>query len=235
MRTFTSVADDDVRHHLEVLIDPASPQASYKEAMIALGRRLGAEIARPLAMSGTEPICVVCTVEDADFLARGLIEGIENAGVDAKRLKLICFWNERIRRFVGTERDLFDVAPVIKEYRELASLGTAVLVVVKSIISGACVVKTNLAMLIDGVTPSRVVVAAPVMLKGADERLASEFTSEVAGRFEYLTFAIDDQKDQDDNVVPGIGGSVYERLGFEAKNTHVPELVRQRRRRLATA
>ena len=129
----------------------------------------------------------------------------------------------------------FDVAPVMKQYREVEDLDGAVVVVVKSIISGACVVKTNLAMLIDHVTPSRVFVAAPVMLKGAEQRLASEFPVEVADRFEYRTFAIDDQKDADENVTLGIGGSVYERLGFQDKNTHVPEIVKQRRQRFVAA
>ncbi len=234
MRTFTSGADEQVRHFLDVLVDPSSTHEAYQQAMVELGRTLGMQVASKVAASN-EPVCVVCTVEDADFLARGLMEGAELAGVDGERLKLICFWNERVRRFVGSEMDVFDVAPVMKQYREAASLSEAAVVVVKSIISGACVVKTNLAMLIEGVTPSRVLVAAPVMLQGADQRLAAEFTAEVAGRFEYLTFALDDQKGPDDNVLPGIGGSVYERLGFEDKNTHVPELVRQRRGRLAVA
>jgi hypothetical protein len=69
-----------------------------------------------------------------------------------------------------------------------------------------------LAMLIDDVIPSRVFVAAPVMLKGAEERLASEFPWEISSRFEYRMFAIDDEKDEEENVLPGIGGSVYERL-----------------------
>jgi hypothetical protein len=107
----------------------------------------------------------------------------------------------------------------------------AVLIVVKSIISGACVVKTNLASLIDEALPLRVIVAAPVMLKGAEQRLASEFPQSMSSRFEYFAFAIDDEKGSDDNVVPGIGGSVYERLGFGDKTAYIPEIVKERRRR----
>jgi hypothetical protein len=70
-------------------------------------------------------------------------------------------------------------------------------------------------------------------LEGAEGRLAAEFPSSTSGRFEYFTFAIDTERDQDDNVVPGIGGSVYARLGFEDKTSYVPELVKQRRRDLA--
>lgn len=68
-------------------------------------------------------------------------------------------------------------------------------------------------------------VVAPVMLKGAQERLASEFPKQVASRFDYLTFAIDDVRD-DDTVIPGIGGQVYDRLGMTDKNAYVPEIVR---------
>ena len=180
-------------------------------------------------------ICIVCTVEDADFLAKGLLETLAVAGVDASRLKLVCFWNERVRRFTGDDHDSFDIAPIIKQYREDFDLNDAVLVVVKSIISGSCVVKTNLAALIDHVVPQRIIVAAPVMLLGAESRLAEQFPLSTSKRFEYLTFAIDDEKGEDDNVVPGIGGSVYERLGFADKTSYVPELVKQRRRGLAHA
>ena len=140
-----------------------------------------------------------------------------------------------MRRFNGDDHDSFDVAPIVKQYREEVDISNAVIVVVKSIISGACVVKTNLATLIDQVLPQRVIVAAPVMLEGAEGRLAAEFPSSTAGKFEYFTFAIDNERDQNDNVVPGIGGSVYERLGFDDKTSHVPELVKQRRRGLAHA
>jgi len=233
VRPFTSEATDDVRHTLGVLIDPTSPHEVYQRAMTDLGHELGIAVARRTPASDVSTVCIVCTVEDADYLARGLIDGMEETGFNASQLKLVCFWNERVRRLSGSDKDAFDVAPVIKQYREASNLDGAVIVVVKSIISGACVVKTNLAMLIDDVTPSKVVVAAPVMLKGAKEKLASEFTQDMASRFEYLTFAMDDQKGPDENVLPGIGGSVYERLGFENKNAYVPDLVRQRRNRLA--
>lgn len=235
MRTFTPFASLDVRRQLDILVDQSASASAYQEAMTSLGKQLAAHVVaeNPSIMQST--VCVACTVEDADYLARGLLEGLAALGFDSSLLKLVCFWNERVRRFNGDDHDSFDVAPIIKQYREEVDFSNAVIVVVKSIISGACVVKTNLATLIDQVLPKRVIVAAPVMLEGADKRLAAEFPSSTAGRFEYFTFAIDTEKDKDENVIPGIGGSVYERLGFENKTSYVPELVKQRRRDLAHA
>ncbi len=200
--------------------------------MRQLGHQLAEHVAKELPAITQNAVCVACTVEDADFLARGLLEGLEQRGVSSARIKLVCFWNEMVRRFNGISTNSFDVAPVIKQYREEVDIRNAVLIVVKSIISGACVVKTNLASLIDEAVPLRVIVAAPVMLKGAEQRLASEFPRSMSSKFEYFAFAIDDEKGADDNVVPGIGGSVYERLGFEDKTAYVPEIVKERRRRL---
>jgi hypothetical protein len=233
MRKFTPFATGSAQLLLGVLADHTTPEDRYRQAMIELGRQLAVDVERLVPNIKDVAVCVACTAEDADFLARGLIEGLEGVGVDSSRLKLVCFWNERVRRFNGADKDSFDVAPIVKQYREDMTLADAALVVVKSIISGACVVKTNLATLIDSEMPQRIIVAAPVMRKGAEERLASDFAPSTAQRFEYLTFAIDDEKGQDDNVIPGIGGSVYERLGIDNKLSYVPEIVKQRRQKLA--
>jgi hypothetical protein len=47
-----------------------------------------------------------------------------------------------------------------------------------------------------------------------------------------LFFAEDDERTEDGIVLPGIGGDVYERLGFEGqetKNRFIPKIVRERR------
>lgn len=233
MRTYTRFATGDTRDLLRILADQSSSPTEYRGAMTSLGQRLAVGVAQlvPSIMQSTV-FCIVCTVEDADFLARGLLEGLQAGGVEANRLKLVCFWNERVRRFTGDTYDSFNIAPIVKQYREEVDVRNAVLVVVKSIISGACVVKTNIATLIDRSLPKHVIVAAPVMLKGAEGRLASEFPSTAAERFEYITFAIDDEKGADDNVIPGIGGSVYQRLGVDDKTTYVPDIIKQRRQML---
>lgn len=234
MRTYTKFTSDTAQVLLAALADTGTDPGAYQRAMTDLGKELAATIAHDVlpSLASQSLVCVVCTVEDADFLARGLMDGLAKVGVSSDRLKLACFWNERVRSFIGSDERAFDIAPVIKQYREATDLQDAVVVVVKSIISGACVVKTNLATLIETAVPSKVIVAAPVMYKGAEQRLAQEFPTSISQRFEYLTYAIDDEK-AGDNVVPGIGGQVYDRLGFEEKNTYVPQLVKERRQLLS--
>lgn len=232
MRTYTpyAYANSDTTHLLEVLADKTTSPEIYQQTMTALGRQMANSVLRLGQVDSLDTVCVVCTVEDADFLARGLIDGLQAEGIDSDHLKFVCFWNERVHSFTNSEQRVFDVAPIIKEYKEDMNIDQCVLIVVKSIISGACVVKTNLSALIEHTLPKRVVVAAPVMLNGAEEKLASEFPSEASQLFQYLTFAFDTEIGQDDNIIPGIGGSVYERLGFENKNTYVPNIVKTRRR-----
>ncbi|MBM9538922.1 hypothetical protein JWG43_17785, partial [Desulfobulbus alkaliphilus] len=109
--------------------------------------------------------------------------------------------------------------------------GVDQIVMLKSIISGSCVVRTNLEHLFDDISPSRVHVVAPVMLDGADERLTQEFPRELSERFQYWMFEVDTEREKNGDVVPGIGGEVYGRLGLgdqAAKNKVMPDLVRQR-------
>jgi len=237
MRTYTQFVSTGARHLLEVLIDEHTAPPAYQKAMTELGQEMASTIAAhklPHEAATKPTVCIVCTVEDADFLARGLLDGLLAAGVGADQVKLMCFWNERVSNFPGSSGKDFDVAPAVKQYREAVDLSHAVVIVLKSIISGACVVKTNLATLIQEAVPSKVIVAAPVMLKGAEEKLAEEFPRSISDRFEYVTFAVDDKK-VGDNVEPGIGGVVYDRLGFVDKNTYVPQLVQERRRAARSA
>lgn len=50
-------------------------------------------------------------------------------------------------------------------------------------------------------------------------------------KFEFVTFAIDEDRLENGEVVPGIGGMVYPRLGLgdvAAKNSYIPEMVMSR-------
>ncbi len=231
MRTFTAYTTTKAKAELEILADTSATVPAYQQAMTALGRQLAVAIGQRIELTDDGSVCVVCTVEDADYLAKGMLDELQSIGVSPTKIKLVCFWNERVRQFANINKNLFDVAPIIKSYREKVDVESAILIVVKSIISGSCVVKTNLATLIDHMTPHRVIVAAPVMLEGAEGRLASEFPKEIADRFEYFKFAIDNERRGVDYVFPGIGGSVYERLGFgDYKSSHVPQIVKERRR-----
>ncbi len=172
-------------------------------------------------------LCVACTVEDADFLAKGIIDSLSDLYSD---ISLACFWNQH--------QQALSIAPIIKKYCEPTVNNANVLVIVKSIISSACVVKTNLTNLIQDSEPNRIFVVAPVMHCDAQEKLNKEFPAIIAEKFEYIYFAIDDEMEANGNLVPGIGGNVYQRLGFkdqDNKNKFIPKLVKERRESLISA
>jgi hypothetical protein len=229
-RDFSKFAqvDPEVQGLLDELARPYEEvrEDKYRELM----RKIGLHLATGLLSEGVDQlhdknICIVCTVEDADFLASGVLDGLERGGVDAERLHLQCFWNDKIRE------GAISLSPVSRQYSEPFDTAKAAYVIVKSIISGACVVKTNLTRVLSNAGDADVYVAAPVLLDGAQKKLASEFPTSIASRFKYVWFATDHEKNGED-VLPGIGGSVYQRLGLGdevSKNKHVPDIVKLRR------
>lgn len=199
----------------------------YRSHMKSLGQHLGRSVLTLFSALPQGDICVVCTVEDADFLAQGVIDALESAGL-GRQVRLICLWNERVEI-----RDV-SLSPIVKQYREDFSPNGSIFVIVKSIISGACVVKTNLMRALSFAVPERIFVAAPVMLIGAEDRLKDEFPATLADSFEFVHYVTDTIKNGDE-VVPGIGGSVYENLGLgnsKEKNSYLPQIVDSRRKRL---
>ncbi|ASM75811.1 hypothetical protein VITFI_CDS0032 [Vitreoscilla filiformis] len=229
-RTFTLFAEQDpeAKALVEALPRLKGRVASYREHMRQLGAHLADCVLAQLAPMPTTDICVICTVEDADFLARGLIEALEAHSLGAS-IRMICLWNQRI------QSDGISIAPVVRAYEEAYDQHDAIFIIVKSIIAGACVVKTNLTRAITVSDPKRIFVASPVMLEGAERRLASEFPEAVSRKFEFIHFATDtDKSDDGEEVIPGIGGSVYELLGLgdgTSKNRYIPDIVRERRRK----
>lgn len=227
-RTFTAFAEQDptAMTLVEALSSLKGNPEGYREAMRKLGEHLADSILPQLELARAKDVCVICTVEDADFLARGLIEELELRNVGA-RTRMICMWNDRLKS------ESVAVSPVLRTYEESFDKNDSVFIIVKSIISSACVVKTNLTKAMSSANPKRIFVASPVMLQGAEERLSSEFPPEIAKKFEFVHFATDSQKSDDgQEVIPGVGGSVYELLGFgdgKTKNKYVPNIVRERR------
>lgn len=231
MRNFTSLATDSDRLSLFALADPTTPVPEYRDALMRLGVSLGSSLADQIEKDRPKQVCVVCTVEDADSLAAGIVDALTSRGFGSL-IRLVCFWNDRI------EINGQSVAPILKEYREPCDVNDSTVIVVKSIISSACVVRTNLSNLLADANPKQIFVVAPVMFKDADKNLAREFPEEVSKRFEYLTLAVDDEKEGGKWVVPGVGGDIYVRLGYgglENKNRHVPQLVKTRRHRALLA
>ncbi|MDC8013936.1 hypothetical protein [Tahibacter soli] len=229
-RTFTVFAESDplARSLLDELLRAKEDVEGYRRHMRELGSHLASVILSKLGNESAKNICVICSVEDADFLARGVVETLELSNLRATT-RMMCLWNRRVRN------DRVSISPVVRSYAEEFDRNDAVFIIVKSVISGACVVKTNLTKALTASEPKRVFVAAPVMLAGAEQRLAREFPDAVSAKFEFVHFATDTDKSPDgDEVLPGIGGSVYERLGLgdeAAKNGYVPEIVKERRRK----
>ena len=226
MRTWTTFAESDPEACavLTKLPELSGKPGEYRSAMEELGKHLGTCIHRELP-SGTRDVRVVCTVEDADFLANGVIQKLEENGL---KTYLLCLWNKSIKEHG------ISISPVLKTYQEEKGQHSPVLVVVKSIISGACVVKTNITRAVSISNPERVFVVSPVMLKGAEDKLSAVFPKRISNKFEYIHFATDTDK-VGNNVVPGIGGSVYELLGLgdsSTKNKYMPQIVKDRRRKL---
>lgn len=224
-RIFTPVAGTEDRRLLAVLADKGALVEEYRAAMYELGVHLGEAVCREITYPDPK-VLVVGTVEDADFLARGVLEvfleKFNNVG-------FACFWNDRVEPF---GLDSFQSTPIIRRYEEPVPDHIDVLVLVKSIISGACVVKTNLMDVVDRKMPQEIAVLAPVMHIDAEKKLRKDFPGGIADKFKFFALAIDDQKLSTGEVVPGIGGEVYTRLGFDGrngKNAITPEIVKRRR------
>jgi len=228
-RAYSQFLRDKDEALLSSLIDLHSTPSLYRECMYQLGESLGKTVLDKIKDRKTGAY-LACTVEDADFLAKGILNKLEES---LASVKLACFWNQRFAPF---ELSNLQVAPIVKRYLEPTSAKIDSLIVVKSIISGACVVRTNLLDTIERVTPDKIFIVAPVILKGAEDRLKEGFPASVYEKFCFIYLAEDDERTSEGVVVPGIGGMVYTRLGFgsqEDKNHHIPNLVKQRRATLA--
>ena len=220
-RKYTPLATQDVKNELERLL--GSTQSEYREAMYNLGRHLGAEL-RPRL--GRKAFAVVTTPEDADFLTRGLLEELPS-----QRARLACYWTQRI----STSVEGRDVATIVQEFVEPMPRELGHVIIAKSIISSGCIIRTNLDDFLSRANPEHIIIAAPVMLHGANDVLKAEFAPRVSKRFEFVTFAVDAKRDAvTRDVVPGVGGRVEKRLGLDKKSPRFsPALVRQRRSSMA--
>lgn len=218
------IATKEIKQLLEQLIDPSLPPQQYAMVMYKLGYAFGPLIEQQL--KHPTAVTIACTVEDADHLAAGMIDYLEKKD---NTVYLNVFWNKRFKP------GGISVAPIVKQYRDKGSTHTHTLVILKSIISSSCVVRTNLTRLIEEFVPDQIFVAAPVLWKGSLQNLESEFDQAVSSRFQYLYFAEDEVRTTDGTIIPGIGGDIYQRLGFSGqddKNRFIPQIVKDRRQHI---
>lgn len=209
-----------VEQALTQLIMPNVDSAKYRIAFSELGFELGILIAKRYPELGN--VLLVCASEDADWLAKGLIDGLH------QDIGLAVLWSNRI---TISQNPKIEVSEINKSYVDMEGDSCDTMIVVKSIISTSCVVKSQLNYLVKRVNPQRIIIASPVMFVSAKDSLMKEFPSSVSSKFQFLTFAIDDVRDDDGVVLPGVGGIVYPKLGLGnqvEKNLYMPQIVKDR-------
>ncbi|MDX1695989.1 MAG: hypothetical protein R3208_19645 [Ketobacteraceae bacterium] len=193
----------------------------YRSVMYRIGAHLGTVLLPTLDKS--KSYCLAITVEDADFLAAGLADFLKDSGY---QFYLACFWNDR-KTIEGR-----DFAPILNTYFDQGYESADEIIILKAIMAGACVVKTNITALIEKLKPQAIHVVAPVMHVESRAKLELEFPESIYRLFDYTYLAMDAVYDQSKHeVIPGVGGNVYRKLGFAGdaeKNAYMPETVRER-------
>ena len=224
MRQFVNLQYGDeavIRASLNALADKKTGVDGYRDAFRLLGIELGKVLASDYKSISANQTMLVCASEDADWLANGV-----EAGLGIGELKKSVYWSSREIIHVNEDGSKVEISPIEKAYEEEIN-DCQLLIIVKSIISTSCVVKTQLTRLIGRISPKRIAIVAPVMYKDGVPNLMQEFPDEINIKFHFFTFAIDDER-VDSEVIPGVGGMVYPRLGLgnmEEKNHYIPEMV----------
>ena len=224
MRTYENLQYGDetvIKASLEALANKTTSVEEYRKSFRVLGEKLGKILANEYKAIPAEHTMLVCASEDADWLATGV-----ESGFGKGELKKSVYWSSREVVYTNEDGSKVEISPIEKAYEEPID-DCQLLVIVKSIISTSCVVKTQLTRLIGKISPKQIAILAPVMYKDGIPNLMREFPKEISNRFNFVTFAIDDER-KGNEVVPGIGGMVYPRLGLvdiETKNHYIPEMV----------
>ena len=203
---------------LQALSKPGISVGDYKNAFYQIGSALGNLLNKKMDNNYGNTM-LACASEDADWLASGVLDSISQ-----KDVSLAVFWNERVTL---SQKTKLEYSPIIKSYIEPIE-NCKTLILVKSIISTSCVVKFQLLHLINKINPEKILILAPVMYKNAQVGLIREFPDSINSKFQFLTFAIDTERSLSGEVIPGVGGMVYPKLGLgdiHEKNKYIPQLV----------
>lgn len=218
-RAYSRFADHIAKSALNNLLASTEAPAQYQSAMRLLGKRLGEELNTILPSSAK--CLLVSTAEDADYLSSSVLEALKLK----HKTHAAVFWNHHYSVPNGS------IAPVVHKYIQPGFEDADSLVVVKSVISGSCVVRTNILALIEKINVSKIYIASPVMHEKSEEALISEFPDEISQKFVFVYFAKDAKKDKTSGeVIPGIGGQIYKLLdiGVQPVQTgYIPSLVKK--------
>lgn len=218
-RSYSAFAAEEARAGLENLLSFVKDPESYSGEMRKLGSLLGKLLSDKISQS--ESCLVASTAEDADFLGRGIYDTLKQE----HKTKAAVFWNNHYQIPGGSS-----IAPVVHKFLEPGYESTQVLIIAKSIISGSCVVRTNLLELIEDIQPQKIFIVSPVMHSKSEESLRKEFPHFIADKFEFVVFATDVERTESGEVKPGIGGEVYPLLGLAdqpARIGFMPKLVQE--------
>jgi hypothetical protein len=217
-RAYSRYANEVAIEALNNLLRFTSAPSEYRETMTNIGHYLGEILDQQIPSSSK---CLVAsTAEDADFLSKGVIDALS---CHHNTLAAV-FWNNHYS-IPGAS-----VAPVVHKFLQPGFEAADSLVVVKSVISGSCVVRTNILALIERLNVKKIYIVAPVMHIKAEQALRSEFPDEVSKLFEFVYLAQDSVRDESGEVKPGIGGQIYQLLGMKdqpARTSFMPNLVKQ--------
>ncbi len=206
---------------LNTIADKDTSVEEYRSSFYSIGKELGIIIKNLLPNKYNETTLLACASEDADWLADGFLHGLGDT-----MLPLAVFWGIRERLSNG-----IDVTSIVRTYKDDLKSECKNLIIIKSIISSSCVVKTQLLRLISDITPKNIYIIAPVMHKDAAHNLSTDFPKDISSKFKFITFAVDDEINENKEIIPGIGGMVYPRLGLGTeveKNSYIPEIVKNR-------
>lgn len=226
MRTYKNISHENekaVKEALSIIADEGTSVDSYRSAFKIIGQELGKVIVGKFKKEGKTVIA--CPNEDADWLVNGLMESLNDSSIS-----LAVFWSDRMTVNDDGESKI-EISPIRSSYEEHLD-GCQTLIIAKSIISTSCVVRTQLTRLIGEISPERIIIAAPVMYKTAESKLKDEFPDSISSLFEFVDFAVDDERDGNNIVKPGIGGYITKRLGLgndiSDNNAYIPEIVKER-------
>lgn len=220
-RQYSPFATPTIKQHLQGLLDTTNNPTAYQKHMYRLGELLCMSILTQLK----HEVLVVSTAEDADYLQAGVQSELEKAHIN---YKLAIFWNNHYQLQNGKS-----VAPIVHKYIEPNYNTAKTMIIVKSIMSGSCVVRTNLLELLETAkTVEKIYILSPVMYKNAEYSLKAEFPTSIADKFEFIYFAMDTMRDEHTGeVIPGIGGQVYQLLGLQNQPVfigYIPKVVETR-------
>ncbi|KPY57620.1 hypothetical protein [Pseudomonas amygdali] len=218
-REYSALAEEGgpARKALAALLAARDDPSAYGRTMHDLGGMLGAYVAA--AIPPSETCLLASTAEDADYLTKGIYDTLKADHL----IKAAVFWNNHYNVAGGS------IAPVVHKFLEPGYETSNTLVIAKAVISGSCVVRTNILELIEQIDVEKIYIVSPVMHEESEQALREEFSAAVADKFVFVYFVKDSLKEEG-VIVPGIGGEIYGLLGLAdqpARMGFMPQLVRQ--------